>query len=87
VLRITQSSDRHTTTLRVEGAIDQRNLGELARACLPWLQAPQSLRLDLSAVRFVDSAGLTVLRDLARREVPLLGCSPLVAHLLKETQP
>jgi ABC-type transporter Mla MlaB component len=83
MLRITRVHGRHTApTLRLEGKLLGPWVAELARACaeLPCSSSP--LRLDLSAVTFVDDPGVQLLRDLLGRGVTLAACSGLVAELL-----
>ena len=43
-----------------------------------------SAMLDLAGISFIDMPGAVALRDLRRRGVQLVGCSPLVNELLKE---
>ncbi len=61
----------------------------------PWVEELRSLSdqalaqqkiisLDLEKVRFVDPHGVTLLRDLARRQVSQVNCSPFVSQQLKE---
>jgi anti-anti-sigma factor len=86
VLRITQSNQSGATTLKLEGKLNRHSVGELSRICLPHLDRPTTLLLDLSAVAFIDETGVTAVRNLMRRSVRVHGCSPLVSNLLKETE-
>jgi anti-anti-sigma regulatory factor len=86
VLRITQKNGSTSTTLKIEGRVNGGSVAELAKACLPLLGLPARLVLDLAGVKFIDDAGVEVVRALLRRNVRVRGCSPLVANLLKETQ-
>lgn len=86
MLRITASNGSQTTTLKVEGKLTGRSVGEFSRACLPHLDRPVDLVLDFTAVAFLDDTAVRVVRDLRRRNVRVRGCSPLVANLLKEPQ-
>jgi ABC-type transporter Mla MlaB component len=70
------------STLRLEGKLLGPWVTELARSCNELACSPDCLRLDLSAVTFVDGPGLTLLRDLLGRGATLAACSGLVAELL-----
>ena len=48
------------------------------------LSQQKTVSLDLEKVRFVDPHGVTLLRDLARRQVSQVNCSPFVSQQLKE---
>jgi len=83
MLRITHTQGHDTiSTLRLEGKLVGPWVMELARSCNELACSPDCLRLDLSAVTFVDGPGLALLRDLLGRGVTLAGCSGLVAELL-----
>jgi ABC-type transporter Mla MlaB component len=84
MLRITHApGDDSVLTLRLEGKLLGPWVQELARSC-DELPCPRDcVRLDLSAVTFVDAPGLTLLRDLLGRGVTLAACSGLVAELLR----
>ena len=81
MLRITQvdAADR-VPTLRLEGKLCGPWVEELLRVCAPSAAGP--IRLDLSAVTYVDRAGLDLLRALLRRGVMVGACSGFVAQLL-----
>ena len=83
MLRITHAHGHESvSTLRLEGKLLGPWVAELARSCDEVTCPPNALRLDLSAVTFVDGAGVTLLRDLLGRGVKLAACSGLVAELL-----
>ena len=83
MLRITHDHAHDLdSTIRLEGKLLGPWVMELARSCDELLRTPGSLRLDLSAVTFVDGAGVALLRDLLGRGVTLAACSGLVAELL-----
>ena len=69
-------------TLKVEGKILGPWVDELGRACEVSGLPQHCLRLDLAAVTFVDSIGLTLLDDLVRQGATIVGCSGFVADLL-----
>jgi ABC-type transporter Mla MlaB component len=83
MLRITHTLGCDSvSTLRVEGKLLGPWVGELARSCNEVSCSGDCLRLDLSAVTFVDVPGVALLRDLLGRGVTLAACSRLVAELL-----
>jgi hypothetical protein len=69
-------------TLKVEGKLVGPWVAELGRACEAPTAPAGRPRLDLSAVTFVDAAGVRLLRELLRRGAVLAGCSGLVAEFL-----
>jgi anti-anti-sigma regulatory factor len=68
--------------VKVEGKLLQPWVEELTRACTQWATSANPLRLDLSAVTFVDAAGTQLLRELMRQGIAIAACSPFVAELL-----
>ena len=83
MLRITHAPGRDSvSTLRLEGKLLGPWVAELARSCNEVSCSPDCLRLDLSAVTFVDGPGLALLRDLLGRGARLTACSGLVVELL-----
>jgi ABC-type transporter Mla MlaB component len=83
MLRITHDHAHDLdSTIRLEGKLLGPWVTELARPCNELLRTAGSLRLDLSAVTFVDEAGVALLHDLLGRGVRLAACSGLVTELL-----
>ena len=83
VLRITHARGNDSIwVLRLEGKLLGPWVTELARSCNEFSCSPDCLRLDLSAVTFVDGPGLALLRDLIGRGATLVASSGLVAELL-----
>jgi ABC-type transporter Mla MlaB component len=83
MLRITHTQGHDSiSTLNLEGKLLGPWVAELARSCDELACSPDCLRLDLSAVTFVDGPGLALLRDLLGRGATLAACSGLVAELL-----
>jgi ABC-type transporter Mla MlaB component len=83
MLRITHINDHDSvSTLRLEGKLQGPWVAEFARSCEEPPCSPDRLRLDLSAVTFVDGPGVVLLSDLLGRGVTLSACSGLVAELL-----
>jgi len=71
-------------TLKLEGKLLGPWVDELIRACEEPQTPPSCLRLDLSAVTFIDSAGAKLLDDLIRQGARVVGCSGFIAEMLKE---
>ena len=83
MLRISKVNDQNgIPTLKAEGTLRGPWVAELARACDELQTSRGELSLDLSAVYFVDAAGVELLRGLVERGVTLTACSGLVAELL-----
>jgi ABC-type transporter Mla MlaB component len=83
MLRITQIAGQNAVPqLKVEGKLVGPWVGELKQVCGRLCESTDQLRLDLSAVSFVDAPGLQLLRDLIRRGITLAACSGLIAELL-----
>ena len=83
MLRISQTRGHDSVlTLRLEGKLVGPWVPELARSCNELPCPPNRLRLDLSAVTFVNGPGVALLRDLLARGATLAACSGLVSELL-----
>jgi hypothetical protein len=79
MLRITRiAGPEPATTLKIEGKLIGPWVGALRETC----DSGGPVRLDLSAVNFVDPDGVKLLRELLARGMTLAGCSGLVAELL-----
>jgi anti-anti-sigma regulatory factor len=88
MLRITPvSTNEPATLLRVEGKITGPWVSELRDACHSTLADHGGLKLDCSAVSYIDLSGLQLLRDLQRRGTTLVRCSNLVSELLRSEAP
>ncbi len=83
MLKISQVTGQDAIpTLKVEGKLRGPWVAELARVCDELQASLGSLRLDLSAVTFLDGPGVELLRGLRSRGITLAACSSLVAELL-----
>jgi ABC-type transporter Mla MlaB component len=71
------------STLKLEGKLIGPWVDELSRACEELATPPSGLHLNLSAVTFIDSAGINLLGDLIRRGATISACSGFVAELLR----
>lgn len=86
MLRITTiQNDSSPAVLKLEGKLLEPWIGELNEACRKTCDQVALATLDLAGLTYVDMPGTIALRDLRRRGITLVGCSPLVAELLKET--
>jgi RNA polymerase sigma-70 factor (ECF subfamily) len=72
------------TRVVVEGRITKVSSVELAGVCDQQLAGGDNLELDLSAVTFADSDGVTLIRDLVRQGCVLGECAGLVRALLAD---
>lgn len=86
MLRISTIQNEGTSVvLRLEGKLLEPWIDELQHACRVACERTTSVTIDLAGLTFVDAPGAIALRDLERRGVKLVGCSPLIAQLLSET--
>jgi len=69
---------------RLEGNLAGPWVEELQRLSDEALLQRKTVSLDLGKVRFVDPQGVSLLRDLARRQVSQVNCSQFVSQQLKE---
>jgi anti-anti-sigma regulatory factor len=84
VLRITRVIEGYSgTTLRVEGRIVAEWVAVLERECWLAFEDKRPVRLDLSAVRFIDSRGVVALRHLGANEFEFVNCPEFVKELLR----
>lgn len=84
MLRITSLTDAGSMrTLKLEGKLLAPWTDEVRAACDAATAERVTLRLDLAGVAFVDPSGAELLRELARRNVKLVACSPFVETLIQ----
>jgi hypothetical protein len=80
MLRITPvAGPRSAETFKLEGKLVGPWVAALREACVG--RVP--LHLDLTGVRFIDAAGVALLRELSGNGATLTGCSGLIAELLQ----
>ena len=85
VLKISIISDSdHGIQFQLEGKLIGPWVQELERLSDEALSQQKAVSLDLEKVWFVDPRGVTLLRDLARRQVSQVNCSQFVIQQLKE---
>ena len=86
MLKISTISDSdQAVQFQLEGNLAGPWVEELQRISDEALSRKKAVSLDLERVWFVDPRGVTLLRDLARRQVSQLNCSQFVSEQLKET--
>jgi ABC-type transporter Mla MlaB component len=86
VLRISVTDESEKTIqLRVEGWLVGAWVDELRLQTQTAFSQAKTLSLDLEKLWFVDAHGAALLRDLARRNVVQLNCSPFIDQQLNET--
>jgi ABC-type transporter Mla MlaB component len=85
VLKISIISDSdQAVQFQLEGKLVGPWVEELQRLSDEALSQQKTVSLDLERVWFVDSHGVTLLRNLARKQVAQLNCSQFVSQQLKE---
>ena len=85
MLKISIISDSdQAIQFQLEGKLVGPWVEELQRLSDEALSHQKALSLDLEKVWFVDPRGVTLLRDLAKRQVSELNCSQFVSQQLKE---
>lgn len=85
MLKISIISDSdQAIQFQLEGKLVGPWVEELQRLSDEALSHQKAVSLDLERVSFVDSRGVTLLRDLARRQVSQVNCSQFVGQQLKE---
>jgi anti-anti-sigma regulatory factor len=88
MLRITCTvDDTSLATLKLEGKLVGPWVAELRQTCAQRPACVGGWRLDLSAVSFVDEAGVQLLREQLRLGATLSACSAVVRALLREECP
>ena len=85
MLKISIISDSdQAIQFQLEGKLVGPWVEELQRLSDEALSLQKVVSLDLEKVWFVDSRGVALLRDLAKRQVSELNCSQFVSQQLKE---
>ncbi len=84
MLRITARNSRGRATLQLEGRVIGPWVDEPRRSCQDVFGAADHLTLDLTAVTFIDAAGIRLFETLLRdRAVTVVNCSPFVTEQLR----
>jgi len=85
VLKISIINDsEQAIELQLEGKLVGPWVEELRKLSDEALSLQKNVSLDLAKVWFVDSRGVTLLHNLAKRQVSELNCSQFVSQQLKE---
>ncbi len=82
MLRITHDVTTTASTLTIEGQVRGPWVAELRRAVAQAGAPGRAIHVDAAGVRFADSDGTALLRELARQGVTFVRTSPFVDHLL-----
>ncbi len=83
MLRISKTPESPSlATLRVEGRVVAEWVAVLERECWLALQENGHVRLDLSAVTFVDGRGVAALRRLGANDLEIINCAEFIGALL-----
>ena len=84
MLRISRAAESPSlATLRVEGRVVAAWVPVLERECWLALQENGHVRVDLSAVTFVDGRGVAALRHLGANDVEIVNCPEFIGELLR----
>jgi ABC-type transporter Mla MlaB component len=83
MLRMTRSAADGLATLILEGKLLQPWIGELQMEVTAIALAGSAIRLDLTALSFVDAAGARQLIELERQGLALFGATDFVHGLLQ----
>jgi hypothetical protein len=84
MLRLTRiASTRRAQTIKLEGKLLGPWVDDVSKVCAAGTGPSARIKLDLSALIFVDAAGERLLRDLIARGAEIVACSGYVAELLR----
>jgi anti-anti-sigma regulatory factor len=84
IARVNDGTSDSIPTLKLEGKLLGPWVDELSCACEELQVAPNGFCLNLSAVTFIDSAGIKLLGDLIRRGTTLSQCSGFIEELMSD---
>lgn len=70
--------------LRLEGEMSGHRVQEARRVMEEFLRANRRMTLDVTELLFADRDGIALLRELIRRQVKLINCSPFLTEQLAE---
>ena len=83
MLRISEPTANHATTLKLEGRLVGPWVSQLREICEVHLAQERRLKLDFTDVTYADRSGVSLLLDLRVRGVELVNCSPFLIEELK----
>lgn len=85
MLKITRiDASESQPTFKLEGKLLRPWVAEVLRVLAESNGRDNQMRLDLSAVSFVDTAGMQLLRNLIQRGIVIAACSAFVGELLHD---
>lgn len=85
MLRLTQSKRAsREIILKAEGQLVAEWVSLLEGECLTLMANNDRVLLDLAGVSYADGPGIRMLRELAKRPLSIINCTPLVQELLAE---
>jgi anti-anti-sigma regulatory factor len=83
MLKITRIADTDAkVTFKLEGKLVDAWVEEFRQACEEATVPTQGLKLNLSALTYIDAAGTCLLRDLLKRGITISAASHFVSHML-----
>ena len=83
MLRISEPSANHATTLKLEGRLVGPWVDQLRETCDVHLAQEPRVRLDLADLSYADRGGVLLLLHLRAHGVELVNCSPFLDEKLK----
>ena len=83
MLKISEPTANHATTLKLEGRLVGPWVNQLRDICETHLAQERRVRLDFSDEAYADRCGVSLLIHLRARGVELVNCSPFLAEELK----
>ena len=87
MLRITWLGSPTIHSLKLEGELIEPWVSAVKTECAQKKTRADSLKLDLAGIRFVDTAGAWLLRDLMIQGTTISACSSFVSELLRLSGP
>lgn len=84
MIRVTRLDGALRTTLRVEGRLTRETVEELRMACEATLAQVTALQIDVDGLRFIDPAGVALLKAMERRGAGIAAAGGFVAAALRE---
>jgi ABC-type transporter Mla MlaB component len=83
MLRITEVGETPTRiTLKIEGQLVSRFVGELERECERWIPNKRVVYLDVANVTLIDGRGVKTLKQLASGKLRITNRTTLIEELL-----
>lgn len=84
MLKITKTTENGTNVvLKLEGKITNQWASLLDRECRAILRLRKTVKLDCSAVDFIDEGGVEVLKNLPQKQVTLISAPGYLTELLQ----